>query len=209
MYVSIYLIVVEMNNNKNKIRLNESEGYLCSTPVPVYLISTVSKDGIFNIAPYGMVMPVSYKPLVYCIATSKKRDTYRNICDTGDFVLNAPSADLLRQVNQTADTVPPEVDEFELAGLTPIDSEKVSAPRIEECKSHLECKVVWMKEATAAKSGYATERVIITAKVVALSIDSDIYIKKLSKQKGLLNPLFYEYKCYFSIGRYVGDRKSR
>ncbi|GAI11333.1 unnamed protein product, partial [marine sediment metagenome] len=58
-------------------------------------------------------------------------------------------------------------------------------------------------------SPFAENRVIITAKVVALSLDEDIFIKNLCKQKGLMKPLFYEGKSYFTLGSYVGNRKMR
>lgn len=69
---------------KKAVSLDES--YLCLSPLPVYLISTVSREGVYNIAPYGMVVPVSYKPLICCVGTSKNRDTYRNICEIKEFV---------------------------------------------------------------------------------------------------------------------------
>lgn len=182
-----------------KVELPLELGYLCSPCVPVYLVSTTSKTNILNLAPYGMVMPVSYKPLIYCLGTSKERDTYRNILDTKEFVLNVPSTSMIKKINITATKFPPEINEFEKAGLTPIESIKVKPPRVKECKAHLECVVEWMKEATA-------DRVVIAGKVVALSIDRDIYLKNLAKQKGLLDPVFYENRSYFSLGRYVRDR---
>ena len=178
---------------------------LCFIPVPVYLISTISKDNIFNIAPYGMVMPVSYNPLIISIGSAKNRDTYRNIIGTNEFVLNVPNIDLLGKVNRTADPIPSEDDEFVHAELTPIKSKIVTAPRIKECRAHLECKMIWTREV----SKEAENRVIITAKVVALSLDGDLLLKNLCKQKGLMNPLYYERTSYFTLGSYVGDRRMR
>ncbi|MBD3227756.1 MAG: flavin reductase family protein [Candidatus Lokiarchaeota archaeon] len=194
--------IISMNN---KIHIEPRYYALCFIPVPVYLISTIDNSGIFNIAPYGMIMPVSYNPLIISVGSAKNRDTYRNIVDNNEFVLNVPSIDLLRKVNRTADPVPPEIDEFEHANLTPIDSKIVTPPRIKECSTHMECQSIWIKEV----SDKSKNRVIITAKVVALSINKDLFQKDLCKQKGLLAPLYYEKHSYFTIGAYIGNRRMR
>lgn len=178
---------------------------LCFIPVPVYLISTISEDNIFNIAPYGMIMPVSYNPLIISVGSAKNRDTYTNIMETNEFVLNIPNIELLSKVNRTADPIPSEDDEFIHAELTPIESKIVIAPRIKECRAHLECKMIWTREVSME----AENRVIITAKVVALSLDKDLLLKNLCKQKGLMNPLYYERNSYFTLGSYVGNRRMR
>ncbi|MHA1730152.1 MAG: flavin reductase family protein [Promethearchaeota archaeon] len=190
---------------KEKKQIDSKNYALCFIPAPVYLISTISENSIFNIAPYGMVMPVSYNPLFISIGSAKNRDTYRNIMDTHEFVLNVPSASLLRKINRTADPIPSEEDEFIYAGLTPIKSKTVNAPTIEECRAHFECKFVWTREVFED----ANNRVIITAQVTALTIDNDLFLKNLCKQKGLMNPLYYENKSYFTLGSYIGSRWMR
>ena len=190
---------------KKKKGLELKDYALCFIPVPVYLISTVDEHNIYNIAPYGMVMPVSYHPLIVSIGSSKNRDTYRNIKAINEFVLNVPSSNMLKKVNRTADPVPSEVDEFIHANLTPLESKIVKPPRIEECSTHMECKTMWIKEV----SEEAKNRVIITAKVVALSLDDDLFRKNLCKQKGLMKPLYYEKHTYFTLGGYIGDRRMR
>jgi flavin reductase (DIM6/NTAB) family NADH-FMN oxidoreductase RutF len=165
----------------------------------------VDEHNVPNIAPYGMVMPVSYHPLIISVGSAKDRDTFRNINSMGEFVINAPTVDLLRKVNRTADPIPSNQDEFIHANLTPIESKVVKPPRIEECSTHMECKMLWIKEASTE----VKERVIITAEVVALSIDKGLFLKNLCKQKGQMKPLFYEKNSYFTLGGYVGDRRLR
>jgi len=167
--------------------------------IPVYLISTVSKSGIKNIAPYGMVMPVSYNPPIYAVGSDKDRDTYRNILETREFVLNVPSTSMLEKVNITGVKFPPEMDEFEKANFTPIAASQVKPPLIAECKSHFECKVLNIYEIT-------NSRVIIIGEVAAISTDQEIFHKNFDKQKGQLDPLFYVKGHYFGLGRYVGKR---
>jgi len=67
-----------------------------------------------------MVMPASYNPLTYVVGSDKDRDTYRNIVETGEFVLNVPSTSMLEKVNLTGIKFPAEIDEFEKANFTPI-----------------------------------------------------------------------------------------
>ena len=188
-----------------KKRIEFHDYPLCFIPVPVYLISTIDENNIYNIAPYGMTMPVSYNPLIISVGSAKNRDTYRNILKTNEFVLNVPSLEILNKVNRTADPIPPNQNEFIHAHLTPIKSEVVRPPRIEECRAHLECKTIWIKEV----SENSKNRVIITAEVVALSLDQDIFLKNLCKQKGLMKPIFYQKHSYFSLGGYIGNRSIR
>jgi len=190
---------------KKKKEIERKDYALCFIPVPVYLISTIDEHNIYNIAPYGMVMPVSYHPLIISIGSSKNRDTYRNIKTTNEFVLNVPSIDLLKKVNRTADPVPSDVDEFIHSSLTPFNSKRVRPPSIEECSAHMECETIWIKQV----SDRSENRVIITADVVTLRINENLFIKTMCKQKGLLKPLYYEKQSYFALGGYIGSRKMR
>jgi len=182
-----------------KVVIPLSDIAIASPVVSVYLISTVSKSGVKNIAPYGMVMPVSYNPPIYVVGSDKDRDTYRNIVETEEFVLNIPPTSMLEKVNIAGVKFPAEIDEFEKAELTPIPSLKVKPPLIAECKSHFECKLLSIYEISKT-------RVIIIGEVVAVFIDQNLFLKDFAKQKGKLDPLFYVHGSYFGLGRYVGKR---
>jgi flavin reductase (DIM6/NTAB) family NADH-FMN oxidoreductase RutF len=157
-----------------KVVIPLSDIAVASPGVPVYLISTVSKSGVRNIAPYGMVMPVSYNPPIYVVGSDKDRDTYRNIVETEEFVLNIPTTSMLEKVNIAGVKFPAEIDEFEKAELTPIPALKVKPPLIAECKSHFECKLLSIYEITKT-------RVIIIGEVVAVSIDQNLFLKDFAK----------------------------
>ncbi len=182
-----------------KIEIPFSDYNISSPSLPVYLISTVDKKGVRNIAPYGMVMPVSYHPLIFAIGTDKARDTYRNIKETEEFVLNLASGELIDKLRITAIRFPPQIDEFAKARLTPLPSLKVNPPSIKECSAHIECKLKEMLEVSE-------ERVIIVGVPLCIRVASGLYIKNLPRQKGLLNPIFYVGGSYVSLGRYVGGR---
>jgi flavin reductase (DIM6/NTAB) family NADH-FMN oxidoreductase RutF len=108
-------------------------------PLPVTFISTIDTSGVRNIAPYSCIMPV-LRPLdLVCLASALKRDTLKNIRETGEFVINLAGSDLAEKVMPTAKFSPPEADEFELAGLEEKPSEKVRAPGIAGSYAWMEC----------------------------------------------------------------------
>mgnify|MGYP005832193519 CR=1 FL=1 len=135
-------------------------------PLPVAFISTVSKNGIRNIAPYSCVMPVLRPFDLVCVATARRRDTLDNIRDTGEFVINMPGTDLADKVVPTAKHLPPEADEFEFAGLEEKPSKIVKAPGIKGCYAWMECRL---------ENLYEDPRyILIMGKVVRLEADDRI-----------------------------------
>ena len=114
------------------------EGFM---PLPVAFISSISKDGVRNIAPYSCIMPV-LRPLdLICLASAFKRDTLVNIRDTGQFVVNMVGTDFADKVIPTARYSPPDADEFELAGLDEKPSMTIHAPGIAGSYAWMECKL--------------------------------------------------------------------
>jgi len=108
-------------------------------PLPVVLISTVSSQGIRNAAPWSNFTPI-LRPLEEVILASwLKRDTLENIRQTGEFVVNVPPAGMEDAVMICARNYPPEVDEFQEAGLGAKMSVKVKPPGIEGCLAWAEC----------------------------------------------------------------------
>ena len=111
-------------------------------PLPVVLISTISKAGIQNAAPWGNITPI-LRPLdEILLASWLRRDTLDNIRETGEFVVNVPPATMVEEVMICARNFPPEIDEFEEAGLTPRPSTVVAPPGIEGSVAWMECRLV-------------------------------------------------------------------
>jgi flavin reductase (DIM6/NTAB) family NADH-FMN oxidoreductase RutF len=71
-----------------------------------------------------------------------RKDTLRNVEETGEFVVNVVNEAIAAAANESAAAVPPDVDEFRLAGLTPIPSEAVQPPRVAESPAQMECKLL-------------------------------------------------------------------
>ena len=109
-------------------------------PRPIGWISTQSATGALNLAPYSFFTAFNYVPPIVGFASIGAKDTLRNIEATGEFVWNLATHDLADAMNQSCAAVPTEVSEFELAGLTPLASEKVRPPRVAESPVTFECR---------------------------------------------------------------------
>ena len=109
-------------------------------PRPIGWLSTQSATGALNLAPYSFFTAFNYVPPIVGFASIGAKDTLRNIEATGEFVWNLATHDLADAMNQSCAAVPPEVSEFELAGLTPLASEKVRPPRVAESPVTFECR---------------------------------------------------------------------
>ena len=109
-------------------------------PRPIGWISTQSATGALNLAPYSFFTAFNYVPPIVGFASIGAKDTLRNIEATGEFMWNLATHDLADAMNQSCAAVPPEVSEFELAGLTPLASEKVRPPRVAESPVTFECR---------------------------------------------------------------------
>lgn len=117
----------------------------CVVPRPIGWISTLSRDGTPNLAPYSQFQNLTYDPPYVMFSANQKtdgsrKDTVVNAEQTGEFVHNLVTWDLREAMNLTAQEVPPEVDEFELAGLGKEPSELVAPFRVAESPLHLECR---------------------------------------------------------------------
>jgi flavin reductase (DIM6/NTAB) family NADH-FMN oxidoreductase RutF len=114
------------------------------TPRPIARVTTVDTSGCINLAPFSFFNTFGGIPPVVVFAPNRKRDgsktdTLRNIEATGEFVINAAVADLGKQVNLSSKELPPGESEVELTGLTPLPSQRVKPPRLQESPVHLEC----------------------------------------------------------------------
>jgi len=146
------------------LKPNQRENIL---PLPVVLITTVSKDGVRNAAPWSNFTPVLRPLEEVALASWIKRDTLENIRQTGEFVVNIPPVGMEDAVMICARNYPPEVDEFLEAGLKARPSAKVKAPGIENCLAWAEC--VLEEELVREKF------VLIIGKVVHLEVDEQSF----------------------------------
>jgi flavin reductase (DIM6/NTAB) family NADH-FMN oxidoreductase RutF len=105
-------------------------------------ISTRSASGRLNLAPYSFFGAFAALPPTIGFCSEGRKDSLRNIEETGEFVWNLATRPLAEQMNRTSAMVAPDVDEFELAGLTPVAGRSVSVPHVGESPAALECKLL-------------------------------------------------------------------
>jgi flavin reductase (DIM6/NTAB) family NADH-FMN oxidoreductase RutF len=116
-------------------------------PRPIAFVSSLSLDGIRNLAPFSFFTAISANPPVVCFAPmvrfsdGQRKDTLRNIQETREFVVNVVSEEIAERMNACAPEFPPEVDEFAVSGLTPIPGDLVHPPRVAESKIAMECRL--------------------------------------------------------------------
>ena len=113
-------------------------------PRPIALVTSMSAAGVVNMAPFSYFNGVSSTPPIVSIAIGSKKtgrkDTWRNIEETGEFVVNVVTPELMDGVITGAKEHPPEVSELELSKLTPMPSRKVKVPGVAESPVQMECE---------------------------------------------------------------------
>ncbi len=119
----------------------------CTVPRPIGWLSTISRDGVDNLAPYSQWQNLTFDPPMVMFAANQstlggRKDTVRNIEETGWFVWNMATYDLREAVNISAMALPHGVDEFERAGITKAPSLLSDCKRVAESPCHFECRYV-------------------------------------------------------------------
>ncbi len=151
-------------------------------PRPIGWISTISTDGVVNLAPYSQYNNLGYDPPYVMFSGGGgggsglgRKDSVRNATDTGEFVVNMATWELREQINITSQSVPSDVDEARLAGLEMIPSHIVKAPRVKASPVHLECKL----HTIVALPGRTPEQVhhVVMGRVVGVHIREDVLTK--------------------------------
>lgn len=117
----------------------------CVVPRPIGWISTTSRDGVDNLAPFSQFQNITFDPPIVMFSanqtsTGKRKDSTVNAEETGQFVWNMATYDLREAVNLTSEELAPEVDEFERAGLAKAPSRRVRPPRVAASPIHFECE---------------------------------------------------------------------
>jgi len=114
-------------------------------PRPIGWIGTIDHDGIANLAPYSFFNCVSATPPTVVVGTGNRsgspKDTLSNLRDTGVFTVSIVTEEVAGAMNETSAELPPDVDEFEVAGLEPVMGSIVAAPYVGQAKAALECEV--------------------------------------------------------------------
>jgi flavin reductase (DIM6/NTAB) family NADH-FMN oxidoreductase RutF len=142
-------------------------------PRPIGWISTLSLDGVRNIAPYSFFNAFNYTPPIIGFSSTGYKHSVRNIAETREFTWNLVGLPQAEAMNATSATVPADVDEFELAGLTGAPSVEVRPDRVAGAPVSFECRLTQLVQLTDA-AGDAVNAWLTLGEVVAVHIDEDL-----------------------------------
>jgi flavin reductase (DIM6/NTAB) family NADH-FMN oxidoreductase RutF len=169
-------------------------------PRPIAFVSTVNPEGVLNVAPFSFFTVASANPPVLVFTVGRRaipdprKDTLRNITTAREFVVNIVSEEFGHKMNLCAGDYPPEVDEFQLSGLTPIPSDLVKPPRVAESHINMECRLLY----TIEMSGLETGGNLVLGQVIRFHID-DAYFNNYRIDPDKLR----------AIGRMAGNSYTR
>ena len=147
-------------------------------PRPIAFVSTLSKDGLENLAPFSYFNGICSNPpsIMFCPARrgydGKTKDTLNNIRDTEEFAVNIVSEDFAEQMVSTSTDFEPEVNEFEVSGLTPEPCQKIAPPKVAEAKISFECKLNQIVPVGNEGPGGGF---VVIGTIVLFHIDDDVY----------------------------------
>jgi flavin reductase (DIM6/NTAB) family NADH-FMN oxidoreductase RutF len=144
-------------------------------PRPIGWISTHDGQGRHNLAPYSFFNAFNYVPPIVGFASIGAKDTLHNARQTGEFVWNLVTRPLAEAMNASCAAVPPEVDEFVLAGLTPVASRLITAPRVAESPVNFECRVTQIVQLQTTE-GQTVPTWLVLGEVVAVHIASQLLV---------------------------------
>jgi flavin reductase (DIM6/NTAB) family NADH-FMN oxidoreductase RutF len=152
-------------------------------PRPIAFVTTLSKEGVLNGAPFSYFNIVSSNPPMVSLAIQRsggrQKDTARNIMDSKEFVIHIVDEQNVEKINETAASLPPEQSEVELAKLTPVQSVKVAVPGVKEAKIRMECSLEHSLELGGSDTPGCD---LIIGRVVQFHIQDEIY------ENGRINP---------------------
>jgi flavin reductase (DIM6/NTAB) family NADH-FMN oxidoreductase RutF len=136
-----------MNIEPSTLPWNEAYKLMIGSilPRPIAFVSTINEAGQANLAPFSFFTAISAEPMMICFSPMRRgtdgarKDTLTNIEATREFVVNIVGEKIVEQMNDCAIEYPPDVDEFEAAGLTKVSSHIIKPPRVAESDVQLEC----------------------------------------------------------------------
>lgn len=147
-------------------------------PRPIAWVATIDENGIDNLAPFSFFNIVSEDPPHLMFSTvrtgNKNKDTLNNILANQQFVVNLVTEDVVEQMNTTSQSVAPNINEFEIANVTPIESIYIKPKRVKESLVQFECEMVHHYFIENHQNGGAC---IIIGKIITMHIDDSILME--------------------------------
>lgn len=147
-------------------------------PRPIALVSTISKNGVNNLTPFSFFNVFGANPPVIAFSPSRRgkdaslKDTYLNLVDTKECVVNAVTYSMVEQISLASTEYEYGIDEFVKSGLTPINSDLVKPKRVKESPFQMECKLL---EIRSFGEGGASANIAI-CEVVKFHVAEDLFV---------------------------------
>jgi flavin reductase (DIM6/NTAB) family NADH-FMN oxidoreductase RutF len=143
-------------------------------PRPIAWVSSLSAHGAANLAPFSFFGAFSFDPPTIGIGPGSRsganKDSLRNIKATGEFVVNLVDRRLAEVANACSGEFPPEVDEWDVAGVTGLPSQVVAPMRVAEAPAALECRVMQVLELGGPERASNN---LVVAWIVAIHVRDD------------------------------------
>ncbi|MGO4834833.1 flavin reductase family protein [Rhizobiaceae sp. 2RAB30] len=177
-------------------------------PRPIGWISSRSRDGAVNLAPYSFFNAISTHPFLVWFSSEGEKDSCTFAAETGEFVVNLVGRKLAERMNASAVDAPRGVDEFGYAGLTPAPSRLVAPPRVAEAPAALECKVTEIFRPKAL-DGSLSGSVVVAGEVVGVHIDNDMLTDGLFDAVKAGNVARLGYMDYAAVTEIFSMRRPR
>ena len=139
-------------------------------PRPIGWVSTLSPEGVANLAPYSFFNGFNYAPPIIGFSSIGWKDSVANVAASGEFCWSLATKALAQQMNLTCAPAPPEIDEFDIAGLTRAPARLVAPPRVLESPVNFECRLSQLIQLQGA-DGAKVDTWLVLGEVVAVHID--------------------------------------
>lgn len=171
--------------------------FVTAIPSPLFVVTSYKLNGLPNACLQSWATFVGDEENFYCIMASvnKQGHMYQSIQETGDLVLNFPSADIYEQCSQTIKNNGFDDDEIAKSGLTPEKASVVNAPMLKECFLNMECQYHWEKELIHGGS-----HVVMCVKVKNIHMDTYLF----EEESGRYGDKGYIYNVHHPINPETG-----
>jgi flavin reductase (DIM6/NTAB) family NADH-FMN oxidoreductase RutF len=110
-------------------------------PRPIAWVSTVSTDGVPNLAPHSFYSVACARPPIVLFTSVGKKDTLRNVRATGEFVVNLATAPLIDEVNDSSARFSADASEADALGIAMEPSTRVTPRRVAASPVSIECRL--------------------------------------------------------------------
>lgn len=178
------------------------------SPRPIGWISTRSRAGELNLAPYSFFNAVSVEPYLVWFSADAEKDSVVFARETGEFAVNIVGRSFAEGMNRTAVDAPRGVSEFDYAGLTAAPSRLIGAPHVAGAPAVLECKLTEILEPKGLDGRWAGVFVVM-GEVIGIHIDDAVIAGGLYDHSLAGNVARLGYMDYSAISETFSMRRPR